>query len=43
VGDLDDPAVAKAQGVLAVISSLLVPAVYVFRLIAPLFRKKPRK
>jgi hypothetical protein len=36
----DDPAVAKGQSLLAVISTLLVPAVAVFRLIAPLFRKK---
>jgi len=35
--------VEKANGVLAVISSLIVPAIYVIRLLAPLFRKKPKQ
>jgi hypothetical protein len=36
----EDPVVEKANSVLAVISTLLVPAVTVFRLIQLLFRKK---
>jgi len=43
MGDLDDPAVEKANSILAVISSLIVPAIYVARLLAPLFRRKPKK
>lgn len=38
----DDPAVEKANSVLAIISALLVPAITVFRLISPLFRRRKK-
>lgn len=38
--DESDPAVEKANSWLALITTMVVPAITVFRLIAPLFRKK---
>ncbi len=43
MGDSDDPTVEKARSVIALISALLVPAITFARLLAPLFRKKPKQ